>query len=58
MCCISKEAIRPENCNYPPLAPRHRCVTLNRNNPNCDCRWCVYNREFCKANRIPQIQDV
>jgi hypothetical protein len=40
----------PDNCNHPVINPRPRCEALNRNNPECDCRWCVFNREFLKAN--------
>lgn len=47
---IDKVVMVPDNCNHPALNPRPNCEAVNRHNPECDCRWCVFNREFCKAN--------
>ena len=40
----------PDNCRYPILYPEHDCVAVNRRNPECDCRWCVFNKEFGQAH--------
>jgi hypothetical protein len=36
------------NCTHPEL----ECKSINKHHDrsDCDCRWCVYNREYCKAN--------
>ena len=39
------------------LRPELICESRRGKRSNCDCRWCVYNREFCKANRIPDIEN-
>ena len=43
----------PDNCQYPILVDSfgnpYKCQAPHRNNPECDCRWCVFNREFHKA---------
>jgi len=52
-----KVVMIPDNCNHPQINPRPRCEAINHNNPECDCRWCVFNREYCKANRIPDIEN-
>ena len=45
------------NCQHPQfLAPLTDCKAVKTQNvSDCDCRWCVFNKEFNKANRIPSI---
>lgn len=39
----------PENCNHPILIAAADCKAPHHTNPECDCRWCVYNKEFNQA---------
>ena len=43
------------NCNHPEFLAPVECKALHPSHPDCDCRWCVFNKEFNKANRIPSI---
>lgn len=45
-----KVVLIPDNCNHPNIDPRPKCDAINLHNPECDCRWCCFNREYCKAN--------
>ena len=47
---LTKTIMRPDNCQHPTVYPPVHCEAVNRHNPECDCRWCVYNKEFGKAN--------
>lgn len=54
---INTESIRksgvaiPENCSNPKPNPFVKCFAIHPSHPECDCRWCVYNKEFCQANQ-------
>ena len=39
----------PDNCQKPQIFPVEKCKAVSRHNPECDCRWCVFNREFNQA---------
>lgn len=41
----------PDNCQHP--TPTVECNAINPREPECDCRWCVYNKEYLKANINP-----
>lgn len=44
------------NCQLPKFMTPFQCEAVRtRLIAECDCRWCVFNREFNKANRIPII---
>ena len=45
----------PDNCQHRQIWPPLNCKAPHRSNPECDCRWCVFNKEFNKANIIPSI---
>lgn len=38
----------PANCQH--LDAKVNCMAVHPSHPECDCRWCVYNREFNQAN--------
>lgn len=35
-----------ENCTK---KGQTRCDAVNKRHPECDCRWCVFNKEFNQA---------
>lgn len=39
----------PDNCKYPLI--ERVCQAPHRANPECDCRWCCFNKEYCKARQ-------
>lgn len=41
----------PSNCKHPFIYPRPECNAVNPNNPECDCRWCVFNAEYKQAKQ-------
>lgn len=45
-----KMAIVPDNCKHPNLLVT--CNAYNTSNPECDCRWCVFNKEYNKAKSV------
>ena len=45
----------PDNCQHKQVFPPIICKAPHRSNPECDCRWCVFNKEFNQANRIHSI---
>lgn len=52
---ITKVVMIPDHCNHPFINPRPNCEAVNQRNPECDCRWCTFNSEYLKADRIPEI---
>ena len=38
----------PANCQHP--TPNVECNAINPREPECDCRWCVFNAQFNKAD--------
>ena len=45
----SREVLVPQNCKHPVLTKKP-CPSIHSSNPECDCRWCVFNKEYCQAN--------
>ena len=39
----------PGNCQNRDLYAADACKAPHQSHPDCDCRWCVYNKEFNKA---------
>ena len=37
----------PDNCEHPSVM--FNCHAVHPSHPDCDCRWCVFNKEFCLA---------
>jgi hypothetical protein len=52
---VNKVVMVPDNCNHPQINPRPKCEAINHNNPECDCRWCVFNREYSQADTNPCV---
>lgn len=48
----------PYNCQNPTPIDKNgnpfKCQAPNKFHPECDCRWCVFNKEFHKANPRPR----
>lgn len=38
----------PDNCNNQNIREASLCKAVHRSNPECDCRWCVFNKYFNK----------
>lgn len=36
------------NCNHP-NQPVAECKAIHPSNPECDCRWCVFNKQYKQA---------
>lgn len=45
------EVTIPDNCQHPFIHPRSKCYAVHPSQPECDCRWCVFNKEFAQANQ-------
>ena len=41
----------PDNCQHPFICLRSECHAVHPSHPECNCRWCVYNKEFCQAKQ-------
>ena len=39
----------PSNCCNPSIPAAATCKAPNPSYPDCDCRWCVHNKEFNQA---------
>jgi hypothetical protein len=49
---VDEVVIIPDNCNHPVINPRPKCRAINQRQPECDCRWCTFNKEFLKAGEL------
>ena len=48
------EVEMPGNCNHPHVVVT--CYAVHPSHPDCDCRWCVFNKEFKQAKRKERVE--
>lgn len=41
----------PGNCQHPQIHPSPQCNAVHPSHPDCDARWCVFNKEFNQAGQ-------
>lgn len=46
-----RSVLLPANCNHPLTKNVGVCFAVHPSHEECDCRWCVYNKEFCQAKQ-------
>ena len=39
----------PGNCQNPNITAADACKAPHPSHPDCDCRWCVHNKQFNQA---------
>lgn len=47
-----RRAMLPANCNHPLTENFYSCYARHPLHEECDCRWCCFNKEYCKANQM------
>jgi hypothetical protein len=47
----------PGNCNHRSIAVADACNAPHHSHPDCDCRWCVFNKEYNSLNQAVVIYD-
>ena len=52
--CRKQGITVPENCSKPKPNPFVKCFAVHPNPPECDCRLCVFNKEFCQAKQTSE----
>ena len=52
----SGKVLIPGNCQHPQIHPRPMCNAVHPSHPYCDCRWCVFNKEFLQARQKDEDQ--
>ena len=40
----------PDNCGHPQIYRPLNCKSIHMSHPECDCRWCVFNKEYQQAD--------
>ena len=47
----------PGNCQNPCIAAADACKAPHHSHPDCDCRWCVHNKEYNSLNQAEAMND-